>query len=268
MKSYEKLKKINYFYAFLIALVFAGVLFVFANKLDVNSSVVPFVLVTLFDIANVINVRRAAPRDCFVPFFVSSLTVFVLYKIVSVSSFLGMMESDGFLTDGEFAHSYGLDILMGSLVISSFIFNVILRFFISKQKLRNISRVSRRRFGITFGGLILIFALSVASWSLAAPYKEEYLDYVSTFSSEKWEAFPQSRINMYEDFEKNYGSTVFSADKIAELLGEPDFEEENAYGYYLGDNENGHNKLYIKFEGDWVSSYELKTEPYIAVEDK
>ncbi len=264
--NFEKLKKTNYLYAFLIALVFAGVLFVFANKLDVNSSVVPFVLVTVFDIANVINVRRLAPRDCFFPFLVSSVTVFVLYKIVSISSFFNMLKSDGFLTDGEFAHSYGLDILMGSLVISSFIFNVALRFFLSKQKLRSISRISRRRFGVSFGALVLIFVVSIASWSMAAPYKEKYLEYVSTFSSQKWTQFPYSRINMYDDFAANYDLTAMSSDEVQEILGVPDETGDALYIYELGDNEAGHNKLYINFENDFVVSSELKTEAFLNVE--
>ena len=263
MSRFVEFKKITYFYAFLTALAFALAIFVSANVVDVSSSFVPFLCLSIFDILNVFLVKKYAPRDCFGSFFISSISVYIFYKIVSLVSFFRMCSSDGFLTDGEFAHAYALDILMISLVISTFVFNVFMRFLVSKQKIKHISRESIKRFLICMAVFVVIGTISVFSWSYAKPMKDDFIKHVSTFSTEKWKTFPESRIRMFDNLTVNYKLDNMKKDDIVKLLGEPDVTENETMIYKLGDNEKGHNRIYIYTENDSSVGYEVKTEEFI-----
>lgn len=255
---------ITYLYSALVALLFAVLLFVFSNLVDTESSIVPFVLLTVYDIVNVILVRKFKPSYCFAPFAVSVITFFLLYKVVGVSSVISMYNADGFLSDGEFAHSYGLDILMVSMVISTYIFSVFIRFVLSKQKLRKVSKSSVRKFFAYLCVIVLVGVSSILSWKIAEPYKDAYLKHVSTFSTDKWIAYPDSRVTMFEDFESNNSLTGMTKDEIIRLFGDPDSSDKSEIVYKLGDSEKGHHKLVIELENDIVLSYNVDIEIFMA----
>ena len=264
MNDIKKPGFLTYLYAFLTAVLLAVFLFVFSNLVDSTGSVVPFIIITVFDIANVVIVHKHRPRDCFGPFIISVLTFYLLYKIVAVTSTVAMYKADGFLTDGEFSHSYGLDVLMVSLMLSTYIFSVFLRFALSRQKLKMVSKVSVKRFVLGLLLLCVLGTVSLISWKIAEPYKNEYLDYVSTFSAEKWAHFPDSRINMFYDFETKYQLVGLDKSAVLNLLGNPEMSDDDTDCYKMGDSSQGHHTLKIKYENGTVLSYTTDVEIFMA----
>lgn len=248
-----KVPKIRYLYSVIISVVFVTVIAVFADKLDMKSSMLPFVFMAAYDIANVLLVRRAAPRECFKLFMASVLTVFMIYKIISVFGIVNTYNDDGFFSDTESNFYFLFDLMMVINMVSTFFFLVFLRFMMSKQSIKNISKTSVKRFAVCAVILCLLAICDLLLWNFAKPYEDKFLDYVSTYSAEKWEKYPNKRIDMFADFEKNHSLDGMEKSEVEKLLGKPETDE----GYEMGYDKNGHNILAVFYKDGAVTEYKI-----------
>ncbi len=252
-ENVAKVSKIKYLYSVIISVVFVTVIAVFADRMDMKSSMLPFILMAAYDIANVLLVRRAAPRECFKLFMTSVLTAFVIYKIISVFGIINTYNDDGFFSDTESNFYFLFDVMMVINMVSTFFFLVFLRFMMSKQSIKNISKISVKRFAVCAVILCLLAICDLLLWNFSKPYEDKFLDYVSTYSVEKWEKYPNKRIDMFDDFEKNHELSGMKKEDVEALLGKPETDE----GYELGYDKNGHNILAVLYKDGAVAEYKI-----------
>lgn len=248
-----KVPKIKYLYSVIVSVLYVIIIAVFADKFDMKSSVIPFVIMAVYDIINVILVKNASPRECFKLFLTSVLTVFVLYKVVSVFGIVNTYNDDGFFSDTESNFYFLFDAMMVINMVSTFIFLVFLRFMMLRRSIKTISKTSLKRFAVCVTVLCIISVGDLLLWNFAEPYENEFLDYVSTYSYEKWVNYPNKRITMFPDFEKNHGIKGMEQSKVEEFIGKPETE----YGYEMGYDKNGHNILVITYKDGIVQEYKI-----------
>ena len=253
MNDVVKVSKLNYLYSAIASVIFVVIIAVFSEKMDVTSSYIPFLLIAAYDIFNIILVRRASPRECFKLFMMSVLIVFGIYKIITVFGIVNTFNDDGFFADYESNFYFIFDIMMVVNMVSTFFFLVFMRFMLSRQSIKNISKISVKRFVICTVILCFLAIGDLLLWNMAKPYEDKFLEYVSTYSPEKWEKYPSKRIDMFEDFEKSNDLHGMKKEDVEKILGEPELDE----GYEMGFDKNGHNVLAIVYKDGTVAEYKI-----------
>lgn len=102
--------------------------------------------------------------------------------------------------------------------------------------------------------LIILFMFFFTNCSESKKFNS--LDWKNWVESE---SEPNTRWLMREDLLMNHDLKKYSKEKIIELLGNPDIENNNELHYFLGTTGNGINigTLIIKFQGSTVTKIDV-----------
>lgn len=255
------MKKNNKRYYGWSALCGAGFVFVLlavAPYLNIEQgSIAPSVLFALFVVAILLVNRKLPPAQAVYPYTVALTTFFLSYRIVGGYSLYQAVQNDGYLADFEVFDLKLMDGIFSVAVLLLFPLVLAIRFALSRQKVSGISKRSWKRAGISLLVLLLVIGGNWLAWGCTKPYTDDFDQYCTTFTVEKWEAYPEKRMLMLEDFQRQYPLIGKTEDEVTALLG---LSQDGKY--FLGNSSEGQQYLYLFLEAGVVQRTEILTEAY------
>ena len=102
-----------------------------------------------------------------------------------------------------------------------------------------------------------IFIFSIISVMVSGCILVGAKNYISDFTREKWEDNEKLRLYMIDDLEEQYKITGKTEKQVIDLLGIPQYIDDNMYEYYVGDSMIDPYGYQIEFENDIAINTQL-----------